>query len=126
VKAGDVFRLVGVAEKHAKIIVSDPVNYPDKLYWVGMTSFDKLEDQTCILNVGDHSTGTTRTCIVYSRQKTASAKELEFLNTKNRLTLYEPVSSELLELIRKGAMASIRAPKDLKSALLQQGLVPAS
>lgn len=65
--AGDVFRLVKGADKHAKVVISDPVSFPDKALFVGMTSWDVLEDQSCVLLRGEHSTVTHRTCITYSR-----------------------------------------------------------
>lgn len=54
-KAGDVFRIVNKADRHARVIVSDPVHFPDRVLFVGMTSWDPREDQSCILDVGDHS-----------------------------------------------------------------------
>jgi hypothetical protein len=122
--AGDVFRLTKGADKHAKIIISDPVNFPDKVLFVGMTSWDALEDQSCILTVGEHSTVTHRTCITYSRGNAkASNAEIDKMLAAGLLRKFEPATEEVLKRIRQGAILSTRTPGDFKKMLIEQGLV---
>lgn len=123
--AGDVFRLVGVADKHAKIVISDPVRYPDAVLFVGMTSYDAREDHSCILLRGEHSTCVVpRTCITYSRANAkASNAELDALVAIGRIEMFERVSDALLKRIRDGAMLSARTPLAFKRMLVEQGLV---
>jgi len=126
-KAGAVFRLVTGADKHAKIIISDPEKYPDKVLFVGMTRWDPHEDQSCILLKDEHSTCVVpRTCITYSRGNAkASNTDLDAMVKAGLIKVFEPVSVELLARIRNGAMSSQRTPKDFKGMLAEQGLVTA-
>lgn len=125
-KAGDVFRLVKGADKHAKVVISDPQDYPDNVLFVGMTSWDAREDHSCILLPGDHSTVFHRTCISYSRGNAkASNRDLDAMVKIGLLQVFEPVSPEVLARIRNGAMDSIRTPKDFKEMLVRQKLVDA-
>ncbi len=122
-KQGDVFRLVKAADRHAKVIISNPDQHPDKVLFVGMTSWDAREDHTCVLLPGAHSTVTNRTCITYSRGNAkASNAELDAMVKAGLRKMFEPVSGDLLERIRKGAMDSIRTPKEFKRMLVEQGL----
>jgi hypothetical protein len=124
-KPGDVFRLVKGADRHAKVVISDPA-FPGalKVLFVGMTSWDSREDQSCILDVGDHSTVVHRTCIAYSRAnaKTSNA-DLDAMVKANLIELLEPVSGDVLKRIRDGAMKSNRTPKDCKKILVDQAVV---
>jgi len=125
VKAGDVFRLVKKADNHSWVIISDPEHYPDKVLIVNMTSWDRLEDQSCLLNHGDHSTVHHRTCIAYSRAKCEmSNSDLDRLKAAKLIMSFEPVPPELLKRIRAGAMQSIRMAQDFKDMLIAQGLTP--
>lgn len=124
-KAGDVFRLTKGADKHAKIIISDPENFPANVLFVGMTSWDPHEDQSCILLKDEHSTCIIpRTCVTYSRGNAkASNADLDSMVKAGLIKVFEPVSDELLARIRQGAMTSQRTPKDFKTMLVEQGLV---
>jgi hypothetical protein len=124
VKAGDVFRLTKGADKHAKVIISDPKKYPDAVLFVGMTSWDAREDQSCILIPGEHATVIHRTCITYSRGNAkGSNADLDAMLKANLIELFEPVSDEVLERLRIGAIKSNRTPKNFKQILVEQGLV---
>ncbi len=124
-KAGDVFRLTNAADRHAKVVISDPMKNPTKVLIVGMTSWDMHEDQSCILTEHEHSTCVIpRTCITYSRGNAkASNAELDALVKAGLIKVFEPVSEEVLARIRKGATLSQRTSKDFKKMLIEQGLV---
>lgn len=125
-KAGDVFRLVKAADKHAKVVISDPERFPEKVLIVGMTSWDPHEDHSCVLLKDEHSTCVIpRTCITYARGNAkASNADLDAMVRANLITVFEPVSPNLLARIRAGAMLSRRTPNDFKRLLIEQGLVP--
>jgi hypothetical protein len=123
-KAGDVFRFTKGVDQHARVVISDPTNYPDKVLVVGMTSWDAIEDQSCVLVRGDHSTVIHRTCITYSRgNDKASNEDLDKMSAAGPLRMFEPVEDEVLGRIRQGLMLSPRPPKDFKKMLIDQGLV---
>ncbi len=122
-KAGDVFRLVKGVDKHAKIVISDATKFPEKVLFVGMTSFDQREDHSCILDKGDHSTIVHRTCVPYSRANAkASNAELDAMVKAGLLHVFEPLSEQVLQRVREGAMKSSRIAKEHKKMLVDQGL----
>jgi len=63
VNAGDVFRLSGIADIHTWVVLSDPALNPQKVLIVNFTSWDRLEDQACVLDLGDHPFIRDRTCV---------------------------------------------------------------
>jgi hypothetical protein len=72
---------------------------------------------------GGHSTVIHRTCITYSRGNAkASNAELDAMVKAGLITLFEPVSPEILAQIRKGAMDSIGTSNDFKRMLVDQGV----
>jgi hypothetical protein len=90
---------------------------------VNFTSWDPLEDQACVLDVGDHPFLTHRTCVNYPRAREASDADLEQLRQAQRLVMLQAVSPEVLRRIREGAMASTRMKLELAELLIEQELV---
>lgn len=121
--AGDAFKLVGVADHHLWIVLSDPSIDPTRVLIVNLTTYDRYEDQAVILNVGDHPFVAHKTCVAYSRARTASDAQLEQLKTRGKLTPHTPVSRELLERLRLGASTSDRIKTEHLELLRNQGFV---
>jgi hypothetical protein len=106
------------------VIISYPEKFPDRVLFVGTTSWNAREDHACVLQSGEHSTVTHRTCITYSRGNAkASDAELDALVKSGLLEVFEPLSDAVLERIRTGAMESTRTPKEFKRMLIEQSLV---
>jgi hypothetical protein len=122
-KAGDAFQLVGVADKHLWIVISDPAADPSRVLFVNFTTYGPLEDQTVILGPTDHSFIQHKTCVAYSRCREANGADLEKLRQSGRLQLYDPVSPELLQRLRQGAADSPRAKIGHVQLLRDQGLI---
>ncbi len=122
-KAGDVFRLDGVADIHCWTIISDPVIDPDRVLLVNFTSYDAFADQACILDVGDHPFFTHRTCVNYPMAREASNADLDLLRESGRLIMLQPLTPILLKRIRDGAMESVDMEIALADILIEQGLV---
>src|SRR6478609_2210840 len=97
-RAGDVFRLTQGADRHAKVIISDLLNFPSRVLFVGMTSYDAREDHSCMLMQGEHSTCVIpRTCITYARGNAkASNADLDRMLQAKLIQLYEPIAPEIL------------------------------
>ncbi len=54
-KAGDTFFLAGgAADRHLRVIISDPSIDPQRVLFVSMTSYDVSKEDACLLNVADH------------------------------------------------------------------------
>jgi hypothetical protein len=123
VNGGDAFKLVGVADRHLWIVISDPSIDPNRVLFVNLTTHDPHEDQTVILDVGDHPFIAHRTCVAYSRARTATDQQLEQLKAVGRLQSHDPVSPALLQRLRDGAAASDRIKTEHVEVLWEQGLV---
>lgn len=121
--AGDAFKLVGVADQHLWIVLSDPSIDSTRVLIVNLTTYDRYEDQAVILNIGDHPFVAHKTCVAYSRARMASDAQLEQLRTSGKLTPYTPVSRELLERLRLGALTSDRIKTEHLELLRNQGFV---
>ena len=123
-KAGDVFQLVGVADKHFWVIISDPMIGPDHVLFVNFTTYDRFVDQTLVLTGDDHSSLSHRSCVNYPRARVASDAQLELLRSSNRIVVHpDPASRELLEKLRAGAVRSRMIRNEHLQILQQQGLL---
>src|SRR5690242_17903142 len=106
-KAGDTFFLAGgAADRHLRVIISDPGIDPERVLFVSMTSYDITKEDVCLLEVGDHPFVKHRTCIAYGDAKEAPLEALIQLRDAGHLRPSEPVSPELLERIRRGISLS--------------------
>lgn len=122
-KAGDTFQLVGVADQHLWIVISDPMAFAQIVLFVNVTSFDQFVDQTVILDAGDHPFIQHRSCVNYPRARVATDAQLEALKAGGRLQLREPVTAAVLTRIRLGACESRYIKMDHLQILKDQGLV---
>jgi hypothetical protein len=123
-KAGDVFQLDGVADIHTWVVISDPAVDASRILIVNFTSYDRFEDQACILDMGDHPFIRHRTCVNYPRANAKSSNaQLDELRSRGRLLMLDPVTPELLQRMREGAAASLKMPLELGEILFDQNLV---
>lgn len=122
-KAGDVFRFVGIADIHAWMIISDPVRDPSKVLLVNFTTWEPHLDQACIVQRGEHSFIAHRTVINFARSKITTDANLELLRFRRRLEFLDPLSAQLLAKIRESAMLSTTLPLECADILLDQELV---
>ena len=120
--AGDTFQLLGVADRHLWIVISDPAVDPNRVLFVNLTTYDPKEDQTVVLDVGDHPFIRQRTSVSYSRARLATNAQLEQLRNGNRLNLNTPVTAALLGRLRDGAALSPRIKIGHLEILQEQGL----
>ncbi len=121
--SGDAFQLVGVADQHLWVVISDPVKHPECVLFVNLTSFDQYADHAVILDVGDHAFIRHRTCVNYPRARTASLDDLLRLERAGRLRKHPPVSADLLARIREGACVSLRIRTEHLQILVDQELI---
>jgi hypothetical protein len=98
VTGGDTFRLDGVADRHTWVILSDPVQDPNRVLIVSITSYTAGigMDASCIVEPHEFSILTNRSCIYYEDIKEASVANLEAIRTAGRLHKRTPVSGALL------------------------------
>ena len=99
-KAGDTFFLAGgAADRHLRVIISDPSIDQRRVLFVSLTSYDVSKEDVCLLDVADHPFVQHKTCIAYGDAREASLEALIKLRDARHLRLSEPVSSELLDRI---------------------------
>lgn len=121
-KAGDTFQIVGAADKHLWVVVSDPATDATNVLIVNLTSYDPREDQTVILEPSDHPFIKHRTCVRYAGARVATDAQLEGLKAAGRLRPQTAVNPELLRQLRQGAAASQRTKIQHVQLLRDQGL----
>jgi hypothetical protein len=123
VKAGDVFRFPGIADKHVWMIISDPARGAGRVLIVNFTSRAPHIDNACPVSPGDHPFISCETLINYARARMVSDAALEALFASKKLELLDPLTPELLKKIREGAMESITLALEFADLLLDQELV---
>jgi len=124
VKAGDVFRFVGIADIHVWTIISDPTSNPLKVLMVNFTTWEPHLDQACIIEAGEHPFVVHKTVINYARARIVTDPALEKLRAAGRLEmLYESLSQPLLQRIREAAMVSRTLSLEATDILIDQELV---
>ena len=114
-RAGDTFFLEGVADRHLWVVLSEPVDDPDRVLFVSMTSLDVTKEDVCLIDAGEHPFVKHVTCIDYSHLREAPSEALERLRVAGRLLPSAPVSADLLARIRRGMSHS----KDIQFKYVQ-------
>lgn len=121
-QAGDVFRLVGAADCHWWVVISDPGRHPEQVVCVNLTTQTRFTDPACVLQAGDHEIIKHRTSVEYARPKTAGNEQLSKLLAAGKIQCTKPVSPEVLEAMRLGALDSKRIPMETLAVLQNQGI----
>jgi hypothetical protein len=123
VHVGDTFFIEGVADHHLWVIISDPEIDSSHVIFVSMTSLDVTKEDVCIIESGEHPFVKHRTCIAYHDARRASLENLHHLQSLGRILPQQPVNSELLTRIRRGASLSRDIPIEILELLLDQGVL---
>jgi hypothetical protein len=123
-KAGDTFFLAGgAADRHLRVVISDPSIDAERVLFVSMTSYDITKEDVCLLDVGDHPFVQHKTCIAYADAREAPLDALLKLRDAGHLRPSEPVSMELLARIRRGVSLSRWVKLKYLELMLDQGLL---
>ena len=122
---GDTFRLVGVADRHTWVVLSDPTLDPGRVLIVSFTSYAAgLDlDASCVVEPAEFALLTNRSCLYYADVREASVPALQAIRAAGRLQPRSPVPDALLQRIRDGAIASDECKEKHKKLLRDQGLV---
>jgi hypothetical protein len=121
--AGDTFRLVGVADRHTWVILSDPAIDAARVLLVSFTGYVPGMDPSCIVEVEELSILDKRSCIYYADIKEASVAALDQLQAAGKLQKRTPVSQQLLARIRGGVSLSRDIEVKYIEFLLGQGVI---
>jgi hypothetical protein len=123
VQAGDTFVLVGAADRHLWVILSDPGLDPDRVLFVSLTSHDVTKEDVCLIAAGEHPFVQHQTCVFYEDIREAPLAVLDRLRDSGRLQPREPVSADLLDRIRRGVSLSRDIKLKYIEFLLDQGVI---
>ena len=98
-------------KRHLRFIISNP-DRDNKALVVNMTSCDNnvRDDESCVLEVGDHPCVCNRSYIKYSKSKMLDLSKLNTELQKNPGDIVEPISDRILKRIQKGAKKSKMLP----------------
>ena len=124
--AGDAFLIENEhGIKHLHVIVSDPVQNPDCVYLVMVSTHEERREDGCILMKGDHPRIHHQSMVVYQKPPAVitSVSMLSKLVAKQILTPQPPVSDEVLARIRDGCKVSKHIESRIENMLYQQGLL---
>ena len=115
-KAGDTFFLKeGAADRHLRVVISDPERFPEQVVFVTLTSFDVTKEAVCLIQPGEHPWVKNLTCIAYDRALVCKFVDLEQMAEASPILWNTAVSRELLGRIREGASLS----RDIKPLMLK-------
>jgi hypothetical protein len=124
-KGGDTFRLVGVADRHTWVVLTDPEKDPSQILIVSFTSFTPRigMDESCVVEPREYSILVNKSCIYYEDIKELSLDNLEALAAAGKLQTRTPIPAALLQRIRDGAKNSDDCKEKYKQVLRKQELI---
>jgi len=123
---GDTFQLRNrhtIIDFHLHIIISDPSQDNNKIVTVNFTSWRADKDQSCIVDVNEHSFIKVRSCVDYRRDKLISLENYEHCLRSGDLISHDQIKDSLLRRILDGAAISPHIPLGNRKILVDQGLI---
>lgn len=123
-KPGDTFLILAEAPKrHLWVILSDPGVNPMQVVFVSVTSWTAKQDQTCIIDAGEHPFIQHRSCVAYRMARCETLSRLEALERRHGIQRKEPLSPVLLRRVLYGARDSDFTILYHRRILAEQGLI---
>lgn len=121
---GDTFQLANLdINSHLHIIISDPTKDSRQIVTANFTSWRADKDQSCIVEIGEHSFIKVLSCVDYRRDKLITLADYDRCLDSGALKLNSPVSKGLLRRILDGAEISPHLPLGNRKILVDQGLI---
>jgi len=100
-------------KQHLWIVITAP-NSENQVLIVNLTSFKAWQDQTVILNRGEHPFITQQSCVFYREAQIVDNSKLDEAEKKQAIVKREPCSERLIALIRDGLPASPHTKRSVK------------
>ena len=118
---GSTFKILGDgADDHLWMIISDPCPKTGKQVLVNLTGWQRVFDQTCIVEIGEHPYVRKRSLIYYPKPRLYPPTYIDKLNNAGLLKIREPLSPDLLKRIQRGSIASPHFPIGPKQIMKAQ------
>jgi hypothetical protein len=116
-KVGDTFlrpaRSTPSETQHLWIVLTDP-NSENQVLIVNITSFKSWQDQTVMLNQGEHSFITQRSCVFYREAEIVDNSKLDEAEKRGAIAKRESCSQGVIDLVRSGVIASPQTKRVIK------------
>lgn len=100
-------------KQHLWIIITSP-NPENQVLIVNITSLKPWQDQTVILNSGEHPFITQQSCVFYREAEIVDNSRLDEAEEKGAIVKRESCSERLIALIRDGLAASPHTKRGVK------------
>lgn len=117
-KAGDTFlrpaRATENERPHLWIVVTNP-NKENHVLIVNLTTLKEGQDQTVILNLGDHPFISRPSSVFYREAEVADNSKLEQAERAGAIAKREDCRPEVIKLVRDGVNASPHARRAIKA-----------
>ena len=112
---------------HLYVILSSPFGNPEKVVIVNLTTWRdraiELNDESCIVNSGEHGFVKTKSYIYYREAKNPLIEDLQKAMQAGLITPHEDCSVDLLCKILSGAEKSPFTPLKVLQVLRDQELI---
>jgi hypothetical protein len=115
VRLGDTF--VGLSGDHLCIVITPPAHPSAEVLVVNLTTRTPPCDESCIIREGEHPWIKHDTVVFYSYAFWKRNDELDAGLSSGLLEKWPPVSSELLQRIHQGALATHALKKRMKDSV---------
>ena len=116
-KVGDTFlrpaRSTPSETQHLWIVLTDP-NSENQVLIVNITSFKSWQDQTVMLNQGEHPFITQRSCVFYREAEIVDNSKLDEAEKRGAIAKRESCSQDVIDLVRSGVTASPQTKRVIK------------
>jgi len=122
VQEGNTFLFPNAEDDHLWMIISDPAKDSKNVVILRFLSYQDYQEQTCIVESGDHPFVRHKTCVDYAAAMLVADSKLEELKLSGRLKLKANLSPRILASIREAVPRS-RIPLECEKALEDQGLL---
>ena len=106
---------------HLWMVISDP-SLSLRVVIVNATSWHVHQDDSCILDVGDHPFFTHKSYVSYADAKLRSTDVLDLMARKELASRWERLRDDVLERVRHGAAISEELPNESRTVLREQEL----
>lgn len=119
---GDTFIFTDI-DSHLWVILSCPKINPQEVLLVNLSTHQDYKDGACILDVQHHEWIKHPSCVMYDYARVGTLSRLEAGLNSGRISLQDPMRTEVLDLIYIGAEESTRLSLDHANILANQGWI---
>ncbi len=110
-------------DNHLWVLISKVPAEDGRVMVVNFSTWNETSDNSCILEMGDHTFIQHKTCVMYEYARLYALEALERAVDNHDLVAFDPIDQDLLFRVWDGAFATRRMPLKCKQFLEDQGLI---